>query len=212
MKQKSKIAILGGGGRTGKFVVTKLVNHGYHLKLLLRHPENFNTKNPFIEIMKGDATDPEAVDSLVEACQAVISTVGQRKDEPLVACKATVNVLSAMKKYKSQRYILVAGLNLDTPFDKKGPSTIGASEWMKANFPQIHEDRQKTYYLLSESDVNWTVVRVPLIEFSDVENEIKVSLEDCVGNKISAADIANFLTEQLSDTRYFKKAPFISNG
>jgi len=211
MEQKIKVAVLGGGGRTGRYLVTQLLSQGYNLKLLLRSPENFQLESPFIEIIRGDAIDAEAIRSLVEGCQAIISTIGQRKDEPLVASQATINVLKAMVEYGIQRYILVAGLNVDTPFDKKSSETSIASEWMKMNFPLIHADRQKTYSILSTSDLNWTLVRVPFIEFIDARGETIVSLEDCRGEKISATDIATFLIEQLSDDIYIKRAPFIAN-
>jgi putative NADH-flavin reductase len=211
MEQKTKIAILGGGGRTGKYLVTQLLSQGYNIKLLLRSTENYQPQSPLIEIIKGDAIDAETIRSLVEGCQAIISTVGQRKDEPLVASQATVNVLKAMVEYGIQRYILVAGLNVDTPFDKKSSETSIATEWMKMNFPLIHADRQKTYSILSTSDVNWTLVRVPFIEFTDAKGETIVSLEDCRGKKISATDIATFLIEQLSDATYVRKSPFIAN-
>jgi putative NADH-flavin reductase len=213
MKMKQdKIAILGGGGRTGKYIVTQLLSQGYSLKVLIRNPENFQLESPFIEIVKGDAIDPNAIRSLVQGCQAIINTVGQRKDEPLVASQATTNILKAMTEYGIERYILVAGINVDTPFDKKGPVTSAATEWMKMTFPSIHADRQKTYSILSTSDVNWTLVRVPFIEFTDTNGETVVSLEDCCGSKISAGDIATFVIEQLLDDTYIKKSPFIANG
>jgi len=211
MKQQIKIAVLGGGGRTGKYLVTRLLNQGYSLKLLLRHPETFFLKHPSVEIMKGDAIDPEAIRTLLEGCQAVISTVGQRKDEPLVSSLATENILKAMAEYGIQRYLLVAGINIDTPFDKKGLETSMATEWMRTNFPVIHSDRQKTYSFLSESDVDWTLVRVPFIEFTDTAEEILVSTVDCPGKRISAGCIAEFLTEQLMVDTYSKKSPFIAN-
>jgi len=211
MKQQIKIAVLGGGGRTGKYLVTRLLNQGYSLKLLLRHPETFFLKHPSVEIMKGDAIDPEAIRRLLEGCQAVISTVGQRKDEPLVSSLATENILKAMAEYGIQRYLLVAGINIDTPFDKKGLETSMATEWMRTNFPVIHSDRQKTYSFLSESDVDWTLVRVPFIEFTDTAEEILVSTVDCPGKRISAGCIAEFLTEQLMVDTYSKKSPFIAN-
>jgi len=211
MGEKIKIAVLGGGGRTGKYLVTQLLSQGYNVKLLLRNPENFQLESPLIEIIKGDAIDSQAVRLLAEGCQAIMSTVGQRKDEPLVASQATINVLKAMVEYGIQRYILVAGLNVDTPFDKKNPETSIASEWMKINFPMIHADRQKAYAILSTSDINWTLVRVPLIEFTNSRGETIVSLEDCRGNKISATDIATFIIKQLSDDTYVKKSPFIAN-
>jgi len=82
---------------------------------------------------------------------------------------------------------------------------------MKTNFPLPHADRQKTYSILSVSNVNWTLVRVPLIEFANHRGQIIVDLEDCKGDKISAADIAYFLVEQLSNDKYFKKSPFLAN-
>lgn len=211
MEQANRIAILGGGGRTAKYILTQLLSQGYSVKVLLRNPENFHFESSFIEIIKGDALDPDAIRALVQGCHAVISTVGQRKDEPLVASQATINILSAMTEYGIKRYILVAGINVDTPFDKKSPETIAATEWMKMTFPTIHADRQKTYSLLSTSDVNWTLVRVPFIEFTDIKGETVVSLEDCGGNKISAGDIATFVIEQLSDDTYIRKSPFIAN-
>jgi putative NADH-flavin reductase len=139
MRQKLKIAIIGGGGRTGKYLVDQLVNHGHSVKLLLRNPQNINVQNSLIEIVKGDAVDPASIHSLLAGCQAIISTVGQRKDEPLVARQATINVLKAMEAHQIQRYLLVTGLNVDTPFDRKGLQTSMATEWMKTNYSIYHE-------------------------------------------------------------------------
>jgi putative NADH-flavin reductase len=211
MKQKLKIAVIGGGGRTGKYLVDQLVSHGHSVKLLLRNPENFNIQNSLIEIVKGDAVDSASIHSLLAGCQAIISTVGQRKDEPLVARQATINVLKAMEAHQIQRYLLVTGLNTDTPFDRKGPQTSMATEWMKTNYSIYHEDKQKAYSILSASNTAWTMVRVPFIEFTDERNDIRVSLEDCLGTKISASDIAAFLIDQLGDTTYIRKSPFIAN-
>ncbi|OIV42289.1 NAD(P)-dependent oxidoreductase [Flavobacterium johnsoniae] len=210
MKNISKTAVLGGGGRTGNFLVNQLLEQGFSLKLLLRNPENFQIQNTNIEIIQGDALDFESIKSLLKDCQAVVSTIGQRKDEPLVAGQVTKNVLKAMKAYNIDRYVLLAGLNIDTPFDKKSPKTVMATDWMKTNFPIIQEDRQKAYDLLEESDVNWTQVRVPFIEFSDESSEIAVSLEDCLGDKITAFDISRFMIKEMTESNYSRQSPFIS--
>jgi putative NADH-flavin reductase len=210
MKNIQKVAVLGGGGRTGNYLVKQLLKEGFSLKLLLRNPDNFAIQNSQIEIIKGDACDLNSIKVLLKDCQAVLSTVGQRKDEPLVASLATSNILQVMKDYGIERYILLAGLNIDTPFDKKGPKTMMATDWMKANFPIIQEDRQKAYDLLEESNVNWTQVRVPFIEFTDTSSEIAVNLEDCLGDKISALDIANFMIQEITESKFSRQSPFIS--
>lgn len=212
MNSKSTIAILGGGGRTGTFLIAEFHRQQYPLRLLLRKPENFKLHHESIEIVKGDALDPQAVDRLMKGCDAVISTIGQRKDQPLVASHATRNIITAMEKYKIRRYILLAGLNIDTPFDEKGPQATSATAWMKANFPEIHEDRQKAYAILRESDLDWTLVRVPMIEFADRKGNINVSVKDCLGTSIAAGDIAEFLIRQLNERQYFRQAPFIAGA
>ena len=83
---------------------------------------------------------------------------------------------------------------------------------MKTNYAQTTADKQKEWDVLSDSDVDWTLVRLPLIELTDTTNKIEVSLEDCPGEKISATDLANFLIGQLSEDSYYKKSPFIANG
>ena len=142
---------------------------------------------------------------------AVISTIGQRQGEPLIAEQATRNVIDAMLFYGIKRYILVAGINIDTPSDNKGSETVSATNWMKANFPAIQEDRQKAYKLLVKSDVKWTLVRVPFIYFNHSTEDVGVNLMDCLGNKIYASNIAAFLTKQLTDDKFLGKAPFIYN-
>ena len=80
---------------------------------------------------------------------------------------------------------------------------------MKANFPLIQEDRQKAYSALLESPLDWTLVRVPMIEFTSEAGNLKISVDDCLGTRITAGDISNFLVQQLTDDRFFRQAPFI---
>ena len=210
MKNIKKVAVLGGGGRTGNYLVNQLLKEGFSIKLLLRNPESFSIQNNQIEIIKGDALDLESIQSLLKDSDAVLSTIGQRKDEPLVASVATKNILQVMKDLGIQRYLLLAGLNIDTPFDKKSEKTEKATDWMKANFPIIQQDRQKAYNFLIESNVNWTQVRVPFIEFADLSSEIVVNLEDCLGDKISAIDIAQFMIREMTESKFSQQSPFIS--
>lgn len=210
MKNISKVAVLGGGGRTGKYLVQQLLENGFSVKLLLRNPDDFTIQNSKIEIIKGDAINEESINLLLKDCQAVVSTIGQRPGEPMVASQATKNVLNAMKRNGIERYVLLAGLNIDTPFDKKSPKTIMATDWMKTNFPEIQKDRQLTYDLLVDSKIDWTQVRVPLIIFSDESSKIAVNLEDCLGEKISAFDISKFMVKEMIESKYSRQSPFIS--
>jgi hypothetical protein len=65
--------------------------------------------------------------------------------------------------------------------------------------------------MLAGSNIDWTLVRLPLIKQTDARGKVSVNLEDCLGEYISATDLAHFLIEQLSDNTYSRKAPFIAN-
>lgn len=70
MKNISKVAVLGGGGRTGKYLVNQLLKNGFSVKLLLRNPDNFTIQNSKIEIIEGDAINEESIKLLLRDCQA----------------------------------------------------------------------------------------------------------------------------------------------
>jgi putative NADH-flavin reductase len=211
MEQTIKIAVMGGSGKAGKYLVRQLIHQGFPLKVLHRNPKNFPINSPLIEVVKGDARDAAAIHSLVAGCQAVISTLGQPKGEPPIFSEATRNVISAMDKYNVHCYILITGLNVDTPTDRKSPQTKMATDWMKTNYPETTADKQEEYNMLSASNIQWTLVRLPLIELTEERRRVVVSLEDCPGEKISATDLAHFLIAQLTEKVYIRKAPFIGN-
>jgi putative NADH-flavin reductase len=214
MKNNIKIAVIGGTGKSGIYLVKELINQGFHLKMLVRNPDKLQIKSQFAEIVKGDVTDYSSVVTLIQGCQAVISTLGMGvpASEPTIFSRSTANVIQAMNEFNIQRYVVITGLNVDTPFDNKSPKTTFATDWMRKNYPVSTADKQTEYEILSNSNVEWTLVRLPLIEQTDETGEVNTSLEDCPGDKISATSLANFLISQLTDKKYVRKAPFIANG
>lgn len=211
MEPKIKIAVIGGTGKSGKYLVKELLRQGFHIKILLRNPEYFKIESSLIEIVKGDARAYEAIHSLVDGCHSVISTLGQPSGETPIFSQATKSVIQSINECNIKRYILTTGLNVDTPFDNKSQKTKFATDWMKANYQETTFDKQVEYNILSDSDVNWTLIRLPLIEQTDERGKMIVSLEDCAGDSISATDLAYFLIGQLFDATYIRKAPFIAN-
>jgi putative NADH-flavin reductase len=211
MQDLQPIAVIGGTGKSGKYLVGRLLSQGQVLKLLVRDAQQFQIGSPLIELVQGDVRDYATVHALLQGCRAVISTLGQPKGESPIFSAATTHVLRAMAEIGVNRYIVTTGLNVDTPTDKKGPGTSAATEWMKANYPATTSDKQVEYSLLAESDVDWTLVRLPMIELTQNSGKIAVSLEDCPGEKISSTDLADFLVAQLVEKEFRRKSPFIAH-
>ncbi len=214
MKPIKKVAVIGGTGKSGKYLVKQLLHQGIPFKILVRNIDNFQIDHTLSEVVKGDVHDYECVRALVKDCEAVISTLGLGvpPGAHTIFSQATKNILKAMAECSIERYIVTTGLNVETAFDKKGTKTASATKWMYDNFPLTTADKQLEYETLLRSNVSWTMVRLPLIEQTDEVADLKISLEDCPGEKISAAALAHFLIEQLTDNRFIRKAPFIANA
>jgi putative NADH-flavin reductase len=213
MKEKSKIAVIGSSGNAGNYLIKEVINQGYDFKALVRDPDKFQAINASVEIITGNVKDYSTVLSLIGGCDAVISTLGlgQPNSETFIFSQSTKNVIRAMQECNVQRYIVITGLNVDTPNDQKSTKTEFATNWMKTNYPLTTADKQLEFNELSKSDINWTLVRLPLIDQTEERGKVSVSTEDCLGEKISATDLAYFLIEQLESDLYLKKAPFIAN-
>lgn len=211
MKQPIQIAVIGGTGKSGKYLVKQLLLQGFPIKLLLRNPANFKIQNPLVQLVQGDARDENAIRSLLKDCTAVISTLGQPQGEPPIFNAATTNIIKVMTSYHISRYVVTTGLNVDTPFDHKSEQVKFGTEWMKTNYPLTTADKQVEYETLVKSNIDWTLIRLPMITQSDMVGRVQIALDDCPGDQISASDLALFLIEQLNQPTYVKKAPFIAS-
>jgi putative NADH-flavin reductase len=211
MERVNKIAVIGGTGKAGKYLVNRLIGQNFKINVLVRNPNKFNITDSLIEKVTGDVRNYESVYSLIEGCGYVISTLGQTKGENPPFSQATANIVKAMNALNVKRYIVITGLTIDTIHDKKRFRTKLLSRIMKICFPAVIADKQKEYDILTDSNLDWTVIRLPLIKQTEALGNIKISLTDCPGKEISSTDLADFIINQLSDNRFIRKSPFISN-
>ncbi|MDD4645336.1 MAG: NAD(P)H-binding protein [Bacteroidales bacterium] len=211
MEQSNRIAVIGGTGKAGRYLVKQLINQGFSLKVLLRNPDKLDMNDPLVEKVTGDVRNYESVCSLIEGCSAVISTLGQPKGEAPLFTVAAENIIRAMNALHIQRYIMITGLTLNAPGDRKSFRTRLLSRIMKLSFPAVIADKQGEFARVSQSGLEWTVVRLPLIEQTERSGPVHISLTDCPGKKISTTDLAGFLISQLKDEQYIGQAPFLAN-
>ena len=211
MDQTIKVALLGATGKAGQYILKQLLKDGYTVKALIRQPGSFTLTHLLLEVIPGDIKDSATAQNLLKGCAAVIAAIGPRQGEPLIASLSTENVLKAMSAHSITRFIVLAGLNLDLPGDKKSDATQAKTDWMRKNFPDAVADRQKAYDLLEQSDVDWTIPRLSWIEQTDERRGILVDLCDSPDEKISTTDLAEFIVSQIEDRTYIGKAPFLAS-
>ncbi|MGG1703348.1 SDR family oxidoreductase [Bacillus paranthracis] len=211
MESTNKIAILGANGKDGKILVNEALEKGYQVKILTRNSTNTEKINENIETIIGDARNFSTIQDLLQGCSAVINAVGQPKNESYIFSTVTKHILEAMKESKIKRYILISGGSLNVTGDQKGiVNKIGATLF-KLFLPKMMQDKYKELQIIQNSEVDWTIVRLPFVIEGNGIGSIKESLVDMPGIKIQNGDIAPFVIKQINSDRYVGKCPFISN-
>src|ERR1700750_2124754 len=108
MHSTHTIAVIGGTGKSGQFLVRELSRQNIPFRMLVRNalPTDNSIGNNVSpdNITCGTVRDPQAVLQLLEGCSAVISTLGQPKGESPIFSEATRSILAAMQVMNIKRY------------------------------------------------------------------------------------------------------------
>ena len=207
----SIIAILGGAGKSGRPLVGETLAAGYSVRVLLRHPQEFNLSHERLEVIQGDARDPECVRKLLQGSNALLSTLGHTKGEPTpMMATATQNFVAIMEELGVSRCVVVTSL-FDTGYEQLDAKTQQAVDYMQQHYSLFMDDRRLEFKVLSESTLDWTYVRVPYIVQNPSAGGVDVDLNHLPGQQIAAIDLAHFLISQLHDLRYIRLSPFVAS-
>ncbi|GAB3927235.1 NAD(P)-dependent oxidoreductase [Mucilaginibacter myungsuensis] len=212
MNATSNVALIGGTGRAGKYVLNNLLAKNIPVKLLYRNADTLTISHPLLQVIKGNARDADSILQLLQGCSAVISCLGQPAGEPPITDLTTGHILSAMQGIGIKRYIVLAGLNVDVSNDKKSLLNQRSTQWMEEHYPESCAARRKEYQLLNQSNADWSIVRIPMLIQTDELAEVTVSTTDCPGQQISSSSLAEFMADLLFSSQYIKQAPFIANS
>lgn len=205
------LAILGGGGKAGRPLVHAALRAGYRVRLLLRQPEAFDLRHERLELLPGDARQPDSLRNLLTGCGALLSTLGHPKGEPTpLLGTITELILAALREAGIRRYLVVTSL-YDTGTEALDDATRTAAAYMRQHFGPFMADRDREFQLLSESDLDWTYVRIPYLVPEPGRGNVAVSLAHLPGDRIAGEDLARFLLDELQNPVYRRQAPFVAS-
>src|SRR5258708_30413082 len=119
----STIAIFGASGQTGKELTEQAWKLGYKVKALVLNPARLARRDPNLQVIQGDLTDPAKVDETVRGTDAVLSAVGAAKGSPSdIKAVAARNIDAAMKKNGVTRVIRLSSAPYSDPEPGDAPS------------------------------------------------------------------------------------------
>lgn len=208
-----RILVVGATGPTGQQIVEQGLAQGHEVTALVRNPDKLEMQHNSLQIMKGDILDSGSLETAVQQQQAVISSLGTKKIslEPVTLfSEGTKNLLQAMELHSVKRLICITGIGAG---DSKGH---GGFLYDKLILPlvlrRIYDDKDRQEAEIRRSNLNWTIVRPGLLTNEPARGSYRI-LTDLTGvtaGKISRADVAAFVLQQLADDRYLHQTPLLS--
>ena len=214
------IAIFGASGATGTLLTQRCLAAGYNVTALLRTPEKFLLRDQ-VHAIQGSPFDLTSVHKTIEGADVVLSALGANslKKEDVLE-RAVPQIVTAMQQTASQakpmRRIIVLGSAgaLTTSLDKQP----GWRRWIVQNlvystflkWPVASQISQ--WNDLSRSDLDWTMVMPPMLTNGPAHGKYRVDGDALPpdGSRISRADVADFMMQQINSPQWIKKGVYIA--
>jgi putative NADH-flavin reductase len=212
------IVVFGASGRTGTKIVQQALDVGQHVTAFVRNPTKTSFQHPALTIFQGDALDVSTVDQAIAGQEAVISALGPTRSsmpdnttEAGVMETAARNIVAAMHNHKIQRLISTTGAGVRDPEDQpklmdhlmKGLLTLLAGAVLRDSAANVE--------LIRASDLDWTIVRFPRLVDGEHTGIYRVGyIGKDSGTRISRADAADFIVNELIEGKYIRRAPMVS--
>lgn len=214
MNQSKLIAVIGGTGSVGRYVVSCALQQGYRVRMLARSVRSMQLPPEMaarLSVIQGDATRFDSLRDLLHGCSAVINTFGRPPQEEPLYSSVTRRVLEEMERAGVRRYIGVTGLSLKLQGDHKSIGGRVVSRMLRSLHPQFAQDRLEELAVLQSSSVEWTLVRLPVVKEGQGGCAIKANADRMTGNRIYNGDVARFLVNQIDEAEYVRRCPFIGS-
>jgi len=146
-----KVALIGGTGYVGSYIIDELIDHDHVPRLLVRDGSEHKVTQPEkCEIINGDIEDDEAIGQTLDDCDAVIYLIALIREFPSrgltnekLQFKGSKRVAEIAEEKGVKRFLLMSALGAD-------PNPNG-SKYMQAK----HLAEQS----IKNTGLNWTIIR-----------------------------------------------------
>ncbi|MBK7225059.1 MAG: NAD(P)H-binding protein [Saprospiraceae bacterium] len=209
------ITIFGGTGATGLILIEKALATGHTVTAFARTPSKISIQHNNLKIVKGDLTELNKLEEAIKGADKVISILGPtQKTKGLVIADGIKNIIEIMKKNGVKRLIATATPSFKDNNDKFQFGFAFGIFMIKAFIKDSYNNIVLTGKYISESDLDWTIVRLPMLSGKPASGKINAGY---TGDgtislfSLSRGDLADFLLQQLNDKKWIHKSPVISN-
>jgi putative NADH-flavin reductase len=206
----SRILIVGATGGTGRQLVKQALERGYEVTALVRDPSRLEVVHPRLTAVQGDVLDQSSVEAAMRGQEAVLSALGHKRYfyPTRILSAGTRNILSSMATHRVPRLVCETSLGIG---DSAGRMGLYYTLFViPVILPFYFWDKTRQERVIAASNVDWVIVRPGVLTNGDTRGRFRHGRD--VGSflgtvRISRADVADFMLNQLTSDTYLRTAP-----
>ena len=203
-----KVTVFGASGKTGRLIVERAVAAG-HTVTAFAHEGDFQ---PNVRVVIGDVTQQEAVRRAIAGQDAVIDAIGGHqpyKDTDMESTGART-IVEAMQALGVRRLVVISMLGV-------GDSKEQAPFWYEHILLPTYlrgalKDKEAMESAVSSSGLDFVIARPPMLTDDAATGSTRIVEGDATANKITRADLAQFLVDQLTSDAYLGRLVTVTNS
>lgn len=182
---RKDVLVLGATGRAGSAVVARALARGLRVTAFVRRPERLGDVADHVEVVVGDALDPEAVRGAMEGRDAAVGALGARMRDTTELSDAMRVVVASAQAAALPRLVTVSQVGV--LLTKTAPE-----------FAHLRDEHLRVLETLRASSLRWTAVAPPAIEDRASVGRYAVALGERAPRwTISRGDLADAVLDAL---------------
>lgn len=204
------ILIFGANGKVGSLVTQQCLDSGHTVTAFI-HGNNQFDANPNLAVVQGDVYDPVVITKTVPGHDVVISCLGSwgtpNKD---ILSKGMLNIIPAMQSAGVRRIVSLTGADANAPGDQNN-LLRRINHWVLSKLAsKILKDGEDHIRLLSESNLDWTVVRSPVMNNRGSANYYLGDRRPMPWQTINRGAVAAAVYAAATSDKFIQSAPYIT--
>lgn len=207
------IVLIGASGFVGSAILKEALERGYHVKAVVRNPENVKVESKHLQLIKADVTDMKKLAEIVKGSDAIISAYNPGWNNPNIyddTLKGYKSIIDAAKHAGVSRLQIVGGAGslLVAP----GKTVLQSGVIPDAIKPGVESlAKVLTDYLLPEKQLDWVFFSpAGTIEPGERTGKYRLGKDNLIvdekGNsKISVEDYAKAMLDELEAPKHHRE-------
>jgi len=202
--------VIGATGGTGRQLVTLALDRGHEVTALARNPAVLDIQHQRLRTIRGNLLDTTCAEEAVRGQDAVVCALGHKRffGPTRILSNGTRNLLRAMETHGVHRLVCETALGIGDSAGRMGVYyTFFVIPFI---LPFYFWDKTRQERLIAASHVQWIIVRPAALTNGAQRGIYRHGRH--IGSflwtqRISRADVADFMLNQLSDSTYLRSAP-----